>query len=82
MKKIYVLVFLAGISASLFAEKLTGVVLDAFTREPLIGVSILNTDNGTGTVTDFDPFVETVTIRFEAFGGRRITKGLLSDATD
>ena len=54
MRKIYVLVFLAGISASLFAEKLTGVVLDAFTREPLIGVSILNTDNGTGTVTDFD----------------------------
>ena len=36
------------------AERLTGVVMDGFTREPLIGVTILNKDDGTGTVTDMD----------------------------
>ena len=54
MKKIYILVTFIVLTSSLFAEKLTGVITDAFTREPLIGVSILNTDNGTGTVTDLD----------------------------
>lgn len=58
MKKIYVLVFLMGFVPSLFAEKLAGTILDAFTREPLIGVTIQNTDNGTGTVTDFDGYYE------------------------
>ena len=58
MKKIYVLVFLMGFAPSLFAEKLAGTILDAFTREPLIGVTIQNTDNGTGTVTDFDGYYE------------------------
>ena len=38
----------------MLAETLTGVITDAFTREPLIGVTILNTANNSGTVTDFD----------------------------
>ena len=54
MKKIYILVTFVVLSSSLLAETLTGVITDAFTREPLIGVSILNKDNGTGTVTDLD----------------------------
>jgi len=54
MKKLYVLVFLAVLAGSVYAEKLVGTITDAFTREPLIGVTILNTDNGSGTVTDFD----------------------------
>ena len=60
MKKIYVLVFLCVVTASVYAQKLSGVITDAFTREPLIGVSILNTDNGTGTVTDLDGHYELV----------------------
>ncbi len=58
MKKIYVLVFLAVLSARMSAEKLAGVIMDAFTREPLIGVTILNTEDGSGTVTDFDGYYE------------------------
>lgn len=54
MKKLYVLILLWGLVPSLFAEKLVGVITDAFTREPLIGVTVLNTDDGSGTVTDFD----------------------------
>ena len=54
MKKLYVLVFSAVLAGSVYAEKLVGTITDAFTREPLIGVTILNTDNGSGTVTDFD----------------------------
>ena len=38
----------------MMAERLTGIVIDGFTREPLIGVTILNKDDGTGTVTDMD----------------------------
>ena len=34
------------------AETLIGTVTDAFTAEPLIGVTILNKDDNTGTVTD------------------------------
>ncbi|MBR6034742.1 MAG: carboxypeptidase-like regulatory domain-containing protein, partial [Paludibacteraceae bacterium] len=58
MKKIYLLVCLILFAGTLCAEKLSGVITDAFTREPLIGVSILNTDNGTGTVTDLDGYYE------------------------
>ena len=58
MKKIYVLVLFVLLTVSLSAEKLAGIVTDAFTREPLIGVSILNTDNGTGTVTELDGHYE------------------------
>ena len=54
MKKLYVLVCLSLFASCLRAEKLSGVITDAFTREPLIGVTILNKDNGTGTVTDED----------------------------
>ena len=36
---------------------------------------------GDGTVTDYDPFAETVTVRFEEFGERRIASSSLS-ATD
>ena len=54
MKKLFVLVFLSVLCTSMWAEKLSGIVTDGFTREPLIGVTILNKDDGTGTVTDFD----------------------------
>ena len=58
MKKIYVLVFLMGLTPYLFAEKLEGTVMDGFTREPLIGVSILDKETGNGTITDFDGHFE------------------------
>ena len=54
MKHFYSLLVLVFLSQTLLAETLTGVITDAFTREPLIGVTILNTDNNSGTVTDFD----------------------------
>ena len=54
MKHFYSLLVLVFLSQTLLAETLTGVISDAFTREPLIGVTILNTDNNSGTVTDFD----------------------------
>lgn len=54
MKHFYNLLVLVFISQTLLAETLTGVVTDAFTREPLIGVTILNLDNNSGTITDFD----------------------------
>ncbi len=54
MKHFYSLLVLVFISPVLWAETLTGIITDAFTREPLIGVTILNTDNNSGTVTDFD----------------------------
>ena len=54
MKHFYSLLVLVFLSQTLIAETLTGVISDAFTREPLIGVTILNTDNNSGTVTDFD----------------------------
>ena len=54
MKHFYSLLVLVFISPVLWAEALTGIITDAFTREPLIGVTILNTDNNSGTVTDFD----------------------------
>ena len=58
MKKIYVLVLLMGFAPSLFAERLAGTVMDAFTREPLIGVSILDKETGNGTITDLDGHYE------------------------
>jgi len=58
MKKIYIFIVLLCFVGSIHAEKLSGIITDAFTREPLIGVSILNTDNGTGTVTDLDGHYE------------------------
>ena len=54
MKHFYKFLVLVLFSPTLFAETLTGVVTDAFTREPLIGVTILNTDDNSGTITDFD----------------------------
>ena len=54
MKKIYILVLFLGLVSPVLAEKLVGSIVDAFTREPLIGVTILNTDDGSGTVTDFE----------------------------
>ena len=37
---------------------------------------------GDGTVTDYDPFAETVTVRFEEFGERRIATSLLGTAEE
>ncbi|MBQ8939968.1 MAG: TonB-dependent receptor [Paludibacteraceae bacterium] len=54
MKHFYNLLVLVCVSQAMLAETLTGVITDAFTREPLIGVTILNTANNSGTVTDFD----------------------------
>lgn len=54
MKHFCSLLVLVFLSQTLLAETLTGVITDAFTREPLIGVTILNTDNNSGTITDFD----------------------------
>jgi len=58
MKKIYTILFFIGLTCSVYAEKLSGTIIDAFTREPLIGVTVLNTDDGSGTVTDFDGYYE------------------------
>ena len=58
MKKIYTIIFTLVLVSSLQAEKLTGIVTDAFTREPLIGVSIMNMADSTGTVTDLDGMFE------------------------
>ena len=52
MRKIYALLVFVAVCQLLSAEILRGTITDAFTREPLIGVTILNTDNNTGTVTD------------------------------
>jgi len=52
MRKLYVLLACIAICNLLSAEILSGTITDAFTREPLIGVTVLNTDNGTGAVTD------------------------------
>ncbi len=52
MRKIYALLVCVAVCQLLSAEILRGTITDAFTREPLIGVTILNTDNNTGTVTD------------------------------
>ncbi len=52
MRKIYALLVCVAVCQLLSAEILRGTITDAFTREPLIGVTILNTDNNTGTGTD------------------------------
>ncbi len=54
MKHFYNLLVLVCVSQAVLAETLTGVITDGFTREPLIGVTILNTADNSGTVTDFD----------------------------
>ena len=58
MKKLYILVTFIVLTQVVLAEKLSGIITDAFTREPLIGVTILNKDNGTGTVTDDNGYYE------------------------
>ncbi|MBR3408386.1 MAG: TonB-dependent receptor [Paludibacteraceae bacterium] len=54
MRKLYTIVLIILLAQTALAERLTGIVIDGFTREPLIGVTILNKDDGTGTVTDMD----------------------------
>ena len=54
MRKIYIICAFILLTQSLFSEVLTGIVTDAFTREPLIGATVLNTETNTGTVTDID----------------------------
>ncbi len=54
MRKFYALALIILLAQTALAERLTGIVIDGFTREPLIGVTILNKDDGTGTVTDMD----------------------------
>lgn len=55
MKKT-LLLLLATLAMSVYAQeqRLTGTVLDAETREPLIGVSVLEKGTTNGTVTDLD----------------------------
>ncbi len=48
-------------------------------RSPFIaGSRVHHPVFGDGTVTDYDPFAETVTVRFEEFGERRLAPDLLS----
>jgi outer membrane receptor protein involved in Fe transport len=54
MRKFYTIGLIILLAQTALAERLTGIVIDGFTREPLIGVTILNKDDGTGTVTDMD----------------------------
>lgn len=49
-----ILTLLLFISHSLTAQPLIGLVLDADTREPLIGAAVLVSGTTTGTTTDFD----------------------------
>ena len=58
MKRLYIVTALLVSVSALYAEKLKGTILDAFTREPLIGVTILDKETGSGTVTDFDGYYE------------------------
>ncbi|MBQ2190590.1 MAG: TonB-dependent receptor plug domain-containing protein, partial [Paludibacteraceae bacterium] len=58
MKKLYIIVALLGLIQSVYAEKLVGTIIDGFTREPLIGVTILDKETGAGTVTDLDGHYE------------------------
>lgn len=49
-----ILTLLLFVSHSLTAQPLIGLVLDADTREPLIGAAVLVSGTTTGTTTDFD----------------------------
>ncbi|RXJ45809.1 TonB-dependent receptor [Gelidibacter gilvus] len=53
MKKNYLLLFLILFSYSLFAQKVSGVVIDE-NNEPLSGVTIIVKGTLSGTITDFD----------------------------
>lgn len=48
------LLFSVGLSAQSSYIPISGVVIDAETKEPLIGVSVVGHGRSTGTVTDFD----------------------------
>lgn len=55
LKKFYVLAFCLACSALSFAQRtITGVVTDADSGEPLIGVNIVVQGTGTGTISDID----------------------------
>jgi outer membrane receptor protein involved in Fe transport len=54
MKKFYIFAILFLCHLSVFAEPIRGVITDGFTGEPLIGVTVLNIEDQSGTVTDFD----------------------------
>ena len=57
MKKNYLLIFLIFFSYSMFAQKVSGVVMDE-NNEPLAGVTIIIKNTSVGTVTDFDGVYE------------------------
>ena len=53
--RISTFILLSGLSLSAYAQaELQGIVLDADTQDPLIGVSILIVGSGVGTITDWD----------------------------
>jgi len=56
MRKIYplILCFLAAMNLFAQEQKVTGLVLDAKTKEPLIGVSVLEIGTTNGIITDLD----------------------------
>ena len=54
MKKLYILTTFIVFHLTVLAEPIRGVIIDGFTRDPLIGVTVLNMDDQSGTVTDID----------------------------
>ena len=53
MKKIFTLLFLAALSVSMYAEKVSGIVVDA-KGDPIIGATILAKGTTDGTISDYD----------------------------
>ena len=53
MKKIFTLLFLAVLSVSMYAEKVSGIVVDA-KGDPIIGATILAKGTTDGTISDYD----------------------------
>lgn len=75
-----ILTLLLFISHSLTAQPLIGLVLDADTREPLIGAAVLVSGTTTGTTTDFDGFFslpvqssDTLVISYMGYRTARLT---------
>jgi outer membrane cobalamin receptor len=54
MKKIIMFVFCAVMAVAMHAQTVTGSVIDADSKEPLIGVSVLEIGTTNGVITDFD----------------------------
>ena len=60
MKKLLILFFSVMATVAMFAQSVTvsGTVIDADSKEPLIGVSILEVGTNNGLITDLDGFFQ------------------------